>query len=114
MLTTKEKGLLEYAISYCERVKELVEGVTKEDFDNSKNLRELICFNLFQIGELVSIFEDDFINKHNKIPWREIKGMRNVIVHRYGTINMEKVWSTANEDIEPLEGHCKEILYQGW
>ena len=113
MLTTKEKGLLEYVVSYCERVKELVEGVTKEDFDNNKNLREVICFNLLQIGELVSIFEDEFINKYNKIPWREIKSMRNVIVHRYGTINMERVWSTATEDIDPLEVYCKEILNEG-
>ena len=113
MLTTKEKGLLEYVVSYCKRVKELIVGVTKEDFDSSKNIRELICFNLLQIGELVAIFADEFINKYNKIPWREIKGMRNIIVHRYGTINMERVWKTATEDINPLEVYCKEILNEG-
>ena len=113
MLTTKEKGLLEYVVTYCERIKELLEGVTKEDFDNSKNTRELICFNLMQIGELVAIFEDSFLAEHNKIPWKRIKGMRNVVVHRYGTIDMNVVWNTATKDIGPLEEYCKEILVQG-
>ena len=112
MVTTKEKGLLEYIVSYCDRVQELIAGVTKEDFDNSKNLRELVCFNLFQIGELVTIFTDEFIEKHNKVPWRNIRGMRNIIVHRYGTINMVRVWQTATEDIQPLKDYCEEIIRQ--
>lgn len=52
----------------------------------------------------------DFIKKHGKVPWDNIKGMRNRVAHGYGTINLNKVWDTATNDIETLHNYCQEIL----
>ena len=60
---------------------------------------------------LEKIAEDaNFIKEYNKIPWKQIIGMRNRIVHGYDTINIEIVWSTAIESIPELKSYCKEIL----
>lgn len=70
----------------------------------------LVCFNLFQIGELANGLSVEFIKEYNKIPWKQIIGMRNRIVYGYDTIDLEIVWNTANEIIFKLIEYCKEIL----
>ena len=67
-------------------------------------------YALIQIGELSNGLSDDFIEQYNKIPWRQIIGMRNRIVHGYDTINLEIVWNTANESIIELKNYCIKIL----
>lgn len=44
------------------------------------------------------------------MPWKNIKGMRDRVVHGYGTIKMEEVWKTAVRDIKPLREYCEKIL----
>ena len=74
------------------------------------DIKEVVCFNLFQIGELANCLSIEFIKEYNKIPWKQIIGMRNRIVHGYDTINLEIVWNTAIESIPELKSYCKEIL----
>ena len=74
------------------------------------DIKEVVCFNLFQIGELANGLSVEFIKEYNKIPWKQIIGMRNRIVHGYDTINLEIVWNTAIESIPELKEYCKEIL----
>ena len=76
----------------------------------NEDTKEVVCFNLFQIGELANGLSVEFIKEYNKVPWKQIIGMRNRIVHGYDTINMEIVWITAIESIPELKSYCKEIL----
>ena len=80
------------------------------EFALNDDIKEVVCFNLFQIGELANGLSIEFIKENNKIPWKQIIGMRNRIVHGYDTINLEIVWNTANESIPELIEYCKEIL----
>ena len=110
MLGVKDKGILLQIIKRCNRVAEKVSNVSETDFSLNDDIKEVVCFNLFQIGELANGLSIEFIKEHNKIPWKQIIGMRNRIVHGYDTINLEIVWSTAIESIPELKSYCKEIL----
>ncbi len=54
-------------------------------------LAEACVFNLSQRGELCKVVEDDFAAAHPEIPWREMYGLRNRIVHDYEGVNLR--WS---------------------
>ena len=110
MLGVKDKGILLQIIKRCNRVIEKVSNINVTDFSLNDDIKEVVCFNLFQIGELANGLSIEFIKEYNKIPWKQIIGMRNRIVHGYDTINLEIVWSTAIESIPELESYCKEIL----
>ena len=110
MLTIKEKGLLLSIIKHCKRVESKMSNLSRNDFDNNEDTREIICFNIFQIGELAKNFESNFIKEYNGVPWKNIKGMRDVIGHGYGTINLDDVWNTALHDVTPLREYCEEIV----
>lgn len=110
MLTIKEQGLLMNIVKHCEKINEKMENLTREQFDSDEDVVQIICFNILQIGELAKNFEPSFVTKYNKVPWRQIKGMRDKVAHGYGTIDMDRVWNTALKDIDPLLGYCKQIL----
>ena len=110
MLGVKDKGILLQIIKRCNRVIEKVSNINETDFSLNDDIKEVVCFNLFQIGELANGLSVEFIKEFNKIPWKQIKGMRNRIVHGYDTINLEIVWNTAIESIPELKSYCKEIL----
>ena len=110
MLTVKEKGILLYIIEHCQRIEEKIVGATRKTLDENKDVLEIICFNILQIGELAKKLEADFIKKHSKMPWSDIKGMRDIVAHGYGTINLDKVWKTASEEVKSLREYCESII----
>ena len=110
MLSTKEKGILLCVVEHCKRIEAKIVGATRETLKTNKDIEEIICFNLLQIGELAKKFNPDFIRGYPMAPWSEIKGMRDVVAHGYGTINLDRVWQTASEDIKPLREYCESIL----
>lgn len=63
-----------------------------------------------QIGELVTVLSDEFKEEYKEIPWRDIKAMRNIVAHRYGTVDKEMLWNTVHEDVPELKGFCKTVL----
>ena len=110
MLNIKEKGTLSCIIVHCERIEEKINIITKEEFSSNPDVKDIVCFNIFQIGELAKNLSMEFIQKYDQVPWNKIKGMRDRIAHGYGTIEMDRVWLTAIEDIKPLREYCEEIL----
>ncbi len=72
---------------------------------------EATVFNLMQIGELAKTsLSDDTKEQITAIPWRQIYGMRNRIVHGYDGVNMLIVWETVSEDIPQLNRELAKIL----
>ena len=47
---------------------------------------------------------------HNSMPWRQIKALRNIVTHKYGTVDAELLCEILNHDIPELEGYCKRII----
>lgn len=110
MLNIKDKGRLLQIVTHCARIEEIVRSTNKKDFDKDLGIREMICFNIFQIGELAKGLSDELIKEYSKQPWKEIKGMRDIIGHGYGTIDLEIVWNTAKTNIKDLHKYINTIL----
>lgn len=110
MLNRRDKGILFCIIGHCERVEEKIIGQTADTFKTNADIREIICFNIFQIGELIKGLSNDFLIKYKNAPWKDIKGMRDFIGHGYETIDLDKVWYSAYYEVSPLKEYCQSIL----
>lgn len=110
MLLIKEKGLLLRIINHCQRIEDAVKRTSKEEFLTNTLYQDCISFNLLQIGELAKKFDPNFIKEYGNAPWKKIKGMRDVLVHGYGTVVFSKIWDTATKDIVPLHEYCLKII----
>lgn len=110
MLEIKEKGLVIYITEHCKRIEKTLADIDEQEFYTNDDVKEIICFNLLQIGELVNKFSDLFYETYPGVPWNKIRGLRNRIVHAYGAIRFDRVWLTASKDIKPLKKYCESIL----
>lgn len=110
MLNIKDKGRIMQIKDHCQRIIDKLASCSKGSFDNDLDLIEIVCFNIFQIGELAKGLSNDFISTYNKLPWNLIKGMRDRIGHGYGSIDLDIVYHTSKEDIKELFEYCEEII----
>ncbi len=62
------------------------------------------------IGEAASRISDTFRSAHPEIPWREIIGMRNRLIHAYFEVDIDKVWETIQDDLPPLIDHLQLLM----
>ena len=70
-----------------------------------------MSFYILQIGELAGKLSPELREASaEKIRWNEIRGMRNIVVHDYGSIDLDIVWDWANQDIPELKAFCVQAL----
>ncbi len=95
---TCEKLLAEIAI-----IRDLLEGISPEDFLCDERTVRAVCMTLINIGELVKNLTPALKDAHREIPWRAISGMRDVTAHKYQTLRKEDVYRTCADDIPAFE-----------
>ena len=87
---------VQHTIEYCQ-------GLTLEQFLADRKLQEACVFNVLQIGELAArVIEMKLDQEHPEIAWRQMRGMRNKIVHDYDGIRLAIVWDTIQTDFPDL------------
>ena len=92
-------------IDYCT-------GYTYDSFSADTKLAEACVFNLSQLGELCRAADNEFVRNHPEIPWREMYGLRNRIVHDYEGVNLRLIWEIISEDIPALHKTLQSVIEQ--
>jgi uncharacterized protein with HEPN domain len=64
--------------------------------------RKAIMMSIINIGELANHLPADFTRENKEIPWRDIIGIRNVVVHGYYKIDAKRAWDTVLNSIPKL------------
>ena len=62
------------------------------------------------IGEAAGRVSASFRKDHPEIPWRQIIGQRNVLIHEYGEVNQERIWKVVGENIPQLIEQLKPLI----
>lgn len=98
--------------SYCEDIEMFMDrfGRDFDTFIEDRAYFNAVAMCVLQIGELANSLSEEFRQSTNaKIPWRMIRGMRNVLAHSYGEIDEEVIWETITNDIPHLKVFCEEL-----
>ena len=88
-------GYIDRILSYCK-------GITYEAFCSNTMLVEACIFNLGQLGELAGKVDPSYQKSAPQIPWRQMSGLRNRIVHDYEGVNLKLIWEVISEDLPAL------------
>lgn len=108
----RDRSILEHIVEYCREIERTVDrfGNSYAIFQNDSVYRNAAAMCVLQIGELSSRLSDEFKETHDQIPWVQIKALRNIMAHRYGSIDPEILWETIEEDIPTLTEYCNMLL----
>lgn len=74
-----------------------------DDLLNDRMCQKAIVMSLINIGELSKSFTEYYLAARPEIPWKAIRGFRNIAAHQYGRIDFEDVYKTVTEDIPALK-----------
>jgi len=85
------------------KIQKYVKGYTFEKFIKDDKTVDAIIRNFSIIGEAGFHIPEDFQEKHPQVPWHEIIGMRNKVIHEYFGLNEEILWKTIQDDLPRLK-----------
>jgi uncharacterized protein with HEPN domain len=97
-----DRARLEHIVEAIERIQSYTAKAADTFFTNSM-VQDAVIRNIQIIGEAAHAISDDFKNTHREIPWRDIVGTRNIIVHEYFRVDLEIIWDAVNEDLARLK-----------
>ena len=86
----------------CARIAQYSAGVTWEAFAENTEKQDAIIRQLEIIGEATSHLSLAFREAHDKTPWQRIKGLRDVLIHGYGSVDVGRVWTIAVGQVPQL------------
>lgn len=89
-------------IRACERVGDFTNGYTAEKFHQTAVVQSAVIRELEVIGEAAKRLSDGFRKSRADIPWAQIMGMRDRLIHRYDDVDLDTVWRTVTVDVPTL------------
>ncbi|MDR1320664.1 MAG: DUF86 domain-containing protein [Gracilibacteraceae bacterium] len=108
----KNAAALEHIIAYCDRTDEarLRFGDSLTVFRADYDYRSCCSMYVYQIAEHCNHISADIKEKYANIPWKEIRGMRNIFAHDYDAVKINRLWHTMTSDFPVLREECLRIL----
>lgn len=91
------------------KIEKYVEDLNFDDFIKDTKTMDAVIKNLAVIGEAVRNIPSKIRLKYSEIPWAEIMGMRNKIIHEYFGIDEEILWETIQEDLPKFKEQIKKL-----
>ncbi|HAK88387.1 MAG: hypothetical protein A2077_04855 [Nitrospirae bacterium GWC2_46_6] len=110
---SEERILLDYLNDILESIcdiRDFTAGMNREDFSNDKKTIKAVVRSFEVIGEAASKLPHNIREMYPEIPWQETIAMRNRLIHEYFGVDLDIVWQTIEEDLEPLEKNVKRII----
>ena len=99
--TEADRLLLAHMGECIERIREYTAG-DRSRFEASRLVQDAVIRNLQTLTESSQRLSDDIKATEPQVPWRELAGFRNVIVHGYLGIDVAAVWLVVDQDLPPL------------
>ncbi|MBS3134787.1 DUF86 domain-containing protein [Candidatus Woesearchaeota archaeon] len=86
-----------------------VKNISKKDFKSNGILVDATIRRLEIIGEAVKNLPKDFRNRYSHIEWSDIAGFRDVVIHSYFAVDLDKVWNVIKDDLPKLKKDIESI-----
>ncbi|UUX92421.1 HepT-like ribonuclease domain-containing protein [Methanoplanus endosymbiosus] len=90
-------------ITAIEKIESFVGDTTEDDFALDEKTQFAVIRGLEIIGEAVKKIPPENKEKYPKVPWKELAGMRDKLIHAYFGVNIEIVWLTVKEDLPEIK-----------
>ncbi|HEV7403768.1 MAG TPA: DUF86 domain-containing protein [Chthoniobacteraceae bacterium] len=95
-------GLLRDILDSATTIRGYLSGVTRDTFMVNTEKQDAVLRRFEIIGEAASRLTPETQALFPQLPFRAMRGMRNIIAHDYGDVDLDQVWQTAGADLKPL------------
>lgn len=97
-------------LEHMEKAEKYVEGLTLDAFLKDSKTSDAVLRCIEVIGEASKNIPQEIRQKYPSIPWRDMAGMRDKVIHGYFQVDLESVWLVVKEDIPALKPSLRKVL----
>lgn len=103
---------LRHILDAIAKVEKYLQGKDEMDFNGDTLLQDGVIRQIEIIGEATKQISMELRAKYNHLPWQDIAGMRDKLIHGYFGVDIGQVWLTAIEDLPLLKVEIERILVE--
>lgn len=93
---------VEDLLTAIRRIGDYTRGMDYKSFCADQKTIDAVIRNFSVIGEAARHIPPEIQDAHAEIPWREMRDMRNIVVHGYFQVDLSILWQTIRDDLDPL------------
>ena len=101
---------LQHMLEAANEALSFIQGKTRPGLDKDRMLVLSLVKELEIIGEAAGKASPEVRSQNSAIPWQDISGMRNRLIHAYFDVNLDVVWKTVTRDLPSLKAELEKIL----
>jgi uncharacterized protein with HEPN domain len=101
---------LQHILDAANEALSFIKGKVRADLNNDRMLVLALIRELEIIGEAASKVTPETRSQNNAVPWQDIIGMRNRLIHAYFDVDLDTVWNTVARDLPVLKAQFEKIL----
>lgn len=107
----EDRTYLEFILRCIGRIEQYVAD-GRSSFYDSTMIQDAVLRNLQTLTEASQSISSAVRERHPEVNWRGMRGFRNILVHGYLGINMDRVWETVVRDLPALKAQISNILHE--
>ena len=92
------------------RILRYADGISRAELEANDEKLSAILYQITIIGEATKRLSQTFRQQHSDIPWREMAGMRNVLVHEYDQLDFDVIWDVVQNKLTELLSLIERLL----
>ncbi|MBQ6976986.1 MAG: DUF86 domain-containing protein [Selenomonadaceae bacterium] len=106
----RDKTALQKILEVIKETLNIFGDTSLENFLNNKERQLAMTMAILRIGELVKNLTMEFRDSNPQVKWKPIAGFRDIIAHKYETVDMEEVYNTVKKNFPELKLQIEQIL----
>jgi uncharacterized protein with HEPN domain len=92
------------------KIDKFLDAISLEDFAGNDEKQDAVIRNYEVMGEAVSRIKNEYKLANANVPWRNIKSMRNFLIHNYDEVDIKLIYKSAKKDLTPLKSALEILL----
>ncbi len=109
-MQSRDESYLLDILAACQLIQSFVADMDRETFDADLKTQSAVIRQLEIIGEATKRLSEEVRANYTDIPWRQMAGMRDILIHAYDHVNLDQVWNATHISIPGLSAKIELLL----